>query len=271
MTSTPEEALARAVAGDAPLELLRASGGAVFRAAGVGVVRVGPPDELPALLAARRLVALGAPLAPLLREPRLERGFAVAVLADVPDTGVRDEAAFAALGRALARLHAVAAPVVGDLGLADFDPPAWVARWLRDAAVPADLRAAIDARVADLAAVYAGTGRRTVLHTDAHAGNVRIGTDGEATLVDVAALATGPGLYDLAAVEVTERRFHGDRAPFRALATAYGADPDDPRLRALCALRETLAVGFAARSDPVVAARRLDDAIAGNDARWTAI
>ena len=133
------------------------------------------------------------------------------------------------------------------------------------------MRRAIDARVADLGAVYAAVRDRTVLHTDAHAGNVRIGADGEATLVDVAALATGPGLYDLAAVEVTERRFHGDRAAFRALATAYGADPDEPRLRALCALRETLAVAFAARTDPAVAARRLDDAVAGNDRRWTAI
>jgi hypothetical protein len=269
--STSAEDAARAVVGDVPLELLRASGGAVFRAAGVGVVRVGPPDELPALRAARRLAALGAPLAPLLGEPRLVDGRAVAVLVDVPDTGARDEAAFAALGRALRRLHDAAAPIADELGLAAFDPPAWVGRWLHEADVPAALRSAIDVRVAALGAVYARSGGRTVLHTDAHAGNVRIGADGEATLVDVAALALGPALYDLAAVEVTERRFHGDRAAFRALATAYGADPDAPDLLALCALRETLAVAFAARSDPEVAARRLEDAIAGNDARWTAI
>ena len=82
-------------------------------------------------------------------------------------------------------------------------------------------------------------------------------------------LAVGPALYDLAALEVTERRFRGDRAIFRAFATAFGADLDDPRLPGMIALRETLAVGFVAGiGRPDVAAERFAQ-LPDPDARWT--
>ena len=88
-------------------------------------------------------------------------------------------------------------------------------------------------------------------------------------LVDLEQVAVGPALYDLAALEVTERRFRGDRACFRAFATAFGADPDDPRLPPLIALREVLAVGFVASLGHLdVAARRLAE-LDDPDARWT--
>jgi Ser/Thr protein kinase RdoA (MazF antagonist) len=110
-------------------------------------------------------------------------------------------------------------------------------------------------------------GPPVLLHTDAHAGNFRVAA-GRAVLVDLEQVAVGPALYDLAALEVTERRFHGDRDSFRAFATAFGADPDDPRLPPLIALREVLAVGFVAglgRLD--VAAERLAQ-LDDPDARW---
>ena len=53
-------------------------------------------------------------------------------------------------------------------------------------------------------------GPPALLHTDAHAGNFRVAA-GQAVLVDLEQIAVGPALYDLAALEVTERRFRGDR------------------------------------------------------------
>ena len=67
---------------------------------------------------------------------------------------------------------------------------------------------------------------------------------------------------------MTERRFRGDRDAFRTFAAAFGADPDDPRLPPLIALREVLAVGFVASIGRLdVAAERLAQ-LDDPDARW---
>ena len=81
-------------------------------------------------------------------------------------------------------------------------------------------------------------GPPVLLHTDAHAGNFRVAA-GRAVLIDLD--------------QVVERR----------------ADPDDPGLPPLIALREALAVGFVAASGrPDVAAERLAQ-LDDPDVRWT--
>jgi phosphotransferase family enzyme len=236
-----------------PLVLLRASdGGAVYRSP-AGIVRVARSGT--ALVAlAYDLAAAGAPIAAPIAGPAEHDGWVVSLWQDAPDDGRRDAAA---MGRALAAFHAAGGP-------------------FRDRVPPWDPLAWLDARgvggaVRERAAHAVGAlrdGPPVLLHTDAHAGNFRV-ADGRALLVDLEQLATGPALYDLAALEVTERRFRGDRAIFRTFATAFGADPDDPRLPPLIALREVLAVGFVtAIGRPDVAAERLAQ-LDEPDARWT--
>jgi len=244
---------ARAALGlDGPLELLRASGGgAVYRSA-VGIVRVARSGAGLVTLAAD-LARAGAPIAPPVTGPIEHDGWVVSVWADALDDGSRDPPA---MGHALAAFHAAGASFLDRAPR--WDPLAW----LDARGVGGPIRARTEALAGAL------VGPPVLLHTDAHAGNFRIAA-GRAVLVDLEQMSVGPALYDLAALEVTERRFRGDRAIFRAFATAFGADPDDPRLPPLIALRETLAVGFVAGiGRPDVAAERLvqlDDP----DARWT--
>ena len=128
------------------------------------------------------------------------------------------------------------------------------------------LRRELEARAAALAPALAGPA--TLLHTDAHRGNFRAG-GGRAVLVDLESLAVGPALYDLAPLEVTERRFRGDVPSWRAFAVGAGADPDDPRLGPLIALREVIAVGFVlGLGHRDVARARLAD-LDRPGARWT--
>ncbi len=141
------------------------------------------------------------------------------------------------MGRALAEFHRVGAAFL-DRAPA-WDPLAWLTARGIDGGVYQRAERLVDAL----------QGPPVLLHTDAHAGNFRVAA-GRAVLVDLEQVAVGPALYDLAALEVTERRFRGDRASFRTFATAFGADPDDPRLPPLIALREVLAVGFVAEPRP---------------------
>ncbi len=244
--------VARAAFGlSGPLVLLRASdGGAVYRSP-AGIVRVAPGGaELVEL--AYDLAAAGAPIAPPVEGPVEIDGWVVSMWQEVGDDGERDPAA---MGRALAAFHAAGAAFL-DRAPA-WDPLAWL-----------DARG-VDGAIRQRAEQLAGAldGPPVLLHTDAHAGNFRV-AGGRAVLVDLEQMAVGPALYDLAALEVTERRFRGDRAIFRAFATAFGADPDDPRLPPLIALREVLAVGFVAGIGRVdVAAERLAQ-LDDPDARW---
>jgi hypothetical protein len=227
-----------------PLELLRASGGAVFRHA-QGIVRVGGDAALPDWATA--LADAGIPVA----RPLAAEGD-VSLWEDLPG----GEPDFAAMGRTLRLLHERGAAV---LRLPPFDPRAWLAA--RIAGAPGDLAAVLAARLPPLPAGSA------LLHTDAHAGNFRC-HDGVATLIDLEQLASGPPLYDLTPVEVTERRFHGDRRAFLQLCGGYGADPGDAALGPLITIRETLAVGFVCGlGEPAVARRRLAE-LSDPAARW---
>lgn len=233
-----------------PLVLLRASGGAVYRSP-AGIVRVGREGrELVEL--AYDLAAAGAPIAAPIEGPVEVDGWVVSLWEEAPADGSRDPVA---MGRALAEFHRAGAGLVGRA-------PAWdPLAWLAARGVDGGIRQRTERLVGAL------QGPPTLLHTDAHAGNFRV-AGGRAVLVDLEQVAVGPALYDLAALEVTERRFRGDREIFRAFATAFGADPDDPGLPPLIALREVLAVGFVASLGRLdVAAERLAQ-LDDPDARW---
>jgi Ser/Thr protein kinase RdoA (MazF antagonist) len=241
---TPEERARAALGLAGPLELLRASGGVVFRHAS-GIVRVGGPAAM-----AEWAVALADAGVPVAR-PLAAVGD-VSLWEDLP-AGPPD---FAAMGRTLRLLHERGRDVPA---LAPFDPGAWLEE--RVARAPADVAAALRLR---LPALPPG---ETLLHTDAHAGNFRC-AGGVATLIDLEQLATGPALYDLTPVEVTERRFRGDRAAFAELCAAYGADPEDPALPLLIAIRETLAVAFVCGLGQFAPARRRLAELDSPTARW---
>lgn len=233
-----------------PLVLLRASGGAVYRSP-AGIVRVARGGAGLVELA-YDLAAAGAPIAAPVEGPVEHDGWVVSLWEEAPADGSFDPAA---MGRALAEFHRAGAAFL-DRAPA-WDPLAWLES------------RGIDGGIYQRAERLAGAlqGPPVLLHTDAHAGNFRVAA-GRALLVDLEQVAVGPALYDLAALEVTERRFHGDRDRFRAFATAFGADPDDPRLPSLIALREVLAVGFVAGLGHVdVAAERLSQ-LDDPDARW---
>jgi hypothetical protein len=241
---TAEDRAREALGLTGPLVLLRASGGAVFRHAR-GIVRVGSDPGLPERAA-------------LLADAGIPVELPLAAVGDVSlwqdlEAGPPD---FAAMGRTLRLLHERGTPV---LELPRFDPVAWLEG--RIAGAPADLASALRGR---LPAMPPGA---TLLHTDAHAGNFRC-RDGIATLIDLEQLAAGPPLYDLTPVEVTERRFRGDREAFASLCAGFGADADDPALALLIAIRETLAVGFVCGLGEYAVARQRLAQLDEPDARW---
>lgn len=234
-----------------PLVLLRASGGAVYRSP-AGIVRIerggGDLVEL-----AYDLAAAGAPIAAPVEGPIEHDGWVVSLWEEAPSDGSFDPAA---MGRALAGFHRAGAAFL------DRAPPWDPLSWLSERGIDGGIYQRAERLVDAL------QGPPVLLHTDAHAGNFRVAA-GRAVLVDLEQVAVGPALYDLAAFEVTERRFRGDGAGFRAFATAVGADPDDARLPRLIALREVLAVGFVAGLGHLdVAAERLAQ-LDEPDARWT--
>ena len=243
--------VARAALGlSGPLVLLRASGGAVYRSP-AGIVRV-DRDGRDLVELAYDLAAAGAPIAAPVEGPFDQDGWVVSLWEEAPSDGSFDPAA---MGRALADFHRTGAAFL-DRAPA-WDPLAWLSA------------RGIDGGIWQRAERLVGAleGPPVLLHTDAHAGNFRVAA-GHAVLVDLEQVAVGPALYDLAALEVTERRFRGDRDAFRTFATAFGADPDDPRLPPLIALREVLAVGFVASIGHLdVAAERLAQ-LDDPDARW---
>ena len=250
-----EEAARTALGLDGPLELLRASGSSVFRAR-EGIVRVATGGE-ELLSTARTLHEAGAPVAALLAGPTRVGELVVSLWQDLPDDGSRDGSA---MGRALRRFHEAGAGVTAPA----WDPLGWLDGWLGTASDMPTV-AAIRDRVR---AGVAGIGGATVLlHTDAHRGNFRI-DGGEAWLVDLEQVAIGPAGYDLAALEVTERRFRGDASVFDAFRAAYGRETGG--LAAAVAVREALAVGFVLGLGHVDVARERLAQLEDRSARWQA-
>lgn len=196
------------------------------------------------------------------------------------------------LGRVLRRFHALPpGPVPRAAGTAPgaagavlqlprWNPVADARARLDDAeALAATTRADLEAWCDDLAprveALAVGA-RPTLVHGDAHVGNLLRRQDGGVVLCDFDAVCLGPWGVDLAAVAVGERRF-GRPGAHRHLAEAYGADvTDDP---AWPVLREARELKMVAAAVPLLASgagvarefeHRLTTVLAGDTAaRWT--
>ncbi len=243
------------------LVVLRRAEGVVWRAAGLGIIRVGPRGR--SVEIGRALAAAGAPIAPPLAGPFVVAGREIAVWTDAPDGDRRDVAAFEAMGRSLHEFHLARVAV----SVTPWDPVAWADARLTAAPDGAsDLVRRLRARIA--AAARESAGDVALLHTDAHAGNFCVDA-GRAVLIDLAGVARGPRLYDLAAMVVTERRF--DRPPEHLAAYLAGYGSDEAVLGSHVRLRELLSIAFVVGLGHVeVAAARLEDLAQGRaDAVWT--
>lgn len=177
-------------------------------------------------------------------------------------------AAHHAQGRVLLRQDAIDLPAFDPLGLAD----RWLARapgvLARDEA--ADLMRALEARWALV------EGEPAVLHADAHPANWFADDAGPWLMLDPEYLSIGPAVYDLAPLEVVERRLGAGPSRFASARRGYEALEgalDEAALAAAVGARELLAVAWlAARAtDDATAARvraRLVDTLAGRAGSW---
>jgi antitoxin (DNA-binding transcriptional repressor) of toxin-antitoxin stability system len=188
-------------------------------------------------------------------------------IADLAPTGA-SLSAHHAQGRLLLREGAVDLPA--------FDPLRLAERWLErapdvlDAAARSALLGAVDERWALV------DGEPAVLHADAHPANWFADDAGPWLMIDPEYLAIGPAVYDLAPLEVVERRLGAGPSRFASFRAGYEAPAgpvDDAALAAAIGARELLSVAWlAARAaDARTADRvraRLDDALAGRPGRW---
>lgn len=80
---------------------------------------------------------------------------------------------------------------------------------------------------------------RSVVHGDAHAGNLLEGLDGEIVIGDLDSVAIGPPEWDLVPAAHGALRFGDDPTQHRALADAYGFDiTTSPAWDTLCRIRD---------------------------------
>lgn len=190
-------------------------------------------------------------------------------IADLAPAGA-SLAAHHAQGRLLLLQDAVDLPA--------FDPVRLAERWLDRApdVLDRDQRSALLGAVDERWALV--TGEPAVLHADAHPANWFADEAGPWLMIDPEYLSIGPAVYDLAPLEVVERRlgtgpsrFPSCRAGYEDLAGAV----DATSLAAAIGVRELLSVAWlAARAaDPATAGHvrdRLADALAGRSGGWRA-
>ncbi|MFI7433041.1 aminoglycoside phosphotransferase family protein [Micromonospora haikouensis] len=268
--------------GDA--QLLRLTNNAVFALPSSGVViRIARTHQLrdrvvKVVLLARWFADIGAPtirLAPGVQQP-VEVGELVASVWEYVPPG-SPAPTVENLGLVLRELHS--------LGVPPFPLPAWdpvddARRRLADAdglrGSDRDFLVRWCDRLEPQIAALNQRAERSLIHGDAHVGNLLRQQSGRAVMCDFDATCVGPWQVDLAAVAVGEKRFARAGA-HEALAAAYGCDvTSDPSWRLLREARElkmiVAAVPLLAASEEVTAEfdRRLrsvreDD----HGTRWT--
>ena len=254
--------------------VLRAADAITVDLADGRVARVVPDADADAerVIAALPLLD-GRVLEPLAPPRRVDGALAIAYPRVTPGLEGRDDLAMG--GACLAGLHRVDAEAV-DLPL--FDPARIAVRWLDRADVLLDHER--DALLGGIAAAWpAVSGPPCVLHGDAHPANWWVARDDWWVLIDPEFLSLGPAVYDLAPLEVVERRLGLGPSRFASFLAGYEsvAGPVDPAaLAAAIRVRELLAVAWLvgrAGGDSELAVRarsRLDDALAGRDGSWLA-
>ncbi|MDV6010887.1 aminoglycoside phosphotransferase family protein [Haloechinothrix sp. LS1_15] len=225
---------------------------------------------------ARYLARNGVPavrLYPGLDQPLIEGEHLATVWSSVRESDRR--ATPGELGRLLRAMHALPVPP----GVARWDPLDDVQARIADAEhLDDDDRQFL---LSHCASVRAALNQlefplpRSLIHGDAHAGNVLVGPDGP-VLCDFDSACAGPPEWDLVPLAVGVLRFGDDMAGYRALADALGFDVMSWEgfgvLRAARELKLTTSVLPILRSNPGVTAefrRRLADMRAGrDDAQW---
>ena len=281
---TPEQAVALACAalGADPTtaRVLRAADAVTVQLDDARVARVIPDADADTR---RALVAIGELdghiLAPLGAPVELETALVVPYPRITPNGEEYRELGIA--GACLAGLHARgrAALQHGTIDLPVFSPQAHAERWLyrAQAVFTADERArlldAIDTAWPEVA------GPPTVIHGDAHLGNWWPARADWWVLIDPEYLSIGPAVYDLAPLEVVERRLGTPPSRFPSFLQGYESADGAIDRRALASaihVRELLSVAWlAARSgdDSELALRtrrRLTDALERREGSWLA-
>lgn len=281
MTGDEAVALAcRALGADpATAGVLRAADAVTVDLADGRVARVVPAagaDDERVIAALPRLD--GRVLEPLAPPVRSDDALVIAYPRVAPGLDDRDDLAMG--GACLAGLHRLGVGLVSDgIDLPAFAPAALAARWLDHApdVLLAHERAALLDGVAE---AWTGvSGPPTVIHGDAHPANWWIERDDWWVLIDPEFLAIAPGVYDLAPLEVVERRLGLGPSRFPSFLAGYESltgPVDRAALGAAVRVRELLAVAWlAARAGhdshlAVQVRRRLDDALPGRDGSWLA-
>ena len=238
--------------------LLRLTNNAVFALPGAGlVIRIARTHRLQdrvtkVVQLARWFAELGAPtirLAPGVTQPVEAAGLVASVWTYVPPAApaptVDD------LGSALRRFHTLGPP---PFPLAAWDPIGDARRRLADAdglsAEDYDYLVGWCDRLEPQVADLNQRAEQSLIHGDAHVGNLLRDASGGILLCDFDATCLGPWQVDLAAVAVGEARF-GKTGAHRALADAYGYDVTSDRDWPL--LREARELKMIAAATPLLA------------------
>jgi len=279
---TPDEALALACAAfdvhPGGAHVLRAADAITIALDEDHVARVIPaPDgDTSRVLAAALLLPR---LLQRLDDP-VERGGALIVAYPRVTPGLDGVADLAPAGASLAAHHAHGRTLLhrDAVDLPAFDPLRLAKRWLAQAPAVlgaeggSDLLRAVEARWPLV------TGAAAVLHADAHPANWFADDAGPWLMLDPEYLSIGPAVYDLAPLEVVERRLGAGPSRFASARGGYEdleGPVDEAALDAAIGVRELLAVAWlAARAaDDATAERaraRLGDVLAGRPGSWRA-
>lgn len=242
------------------------------------VARVIPGDAI--MLAAARRVLRGASLLPdHLLQPSgeiIETDEALIVPYPIFATDAGGMADLGIAGACLASMHGAGRQLLdaGTIDLPRFDPQTIATGWLdRSFAV---FTGEQQTHLLDSIAEHwpSVTGRETVIHADAHALNWAPVRPDWWMLLDSEFLSIGPAVYDLAPLEVTERRLHWTSPRFPSFLAGYeehGDRIDRDALTAAVRVRELLAVawlGARVGGDAAIAEQarqRLRDALAARE------
>ncbi len=282
---TTEQAVAaacRALDGDpATATVLRAADAVTVQLDATRVARVIPLDAAESHDLARVIAAipsLGGHILQPLTGP-IETDAATVVAYPRVHPGLDQHTDLGMGGACLAQFHRVGRAGLdsGSIDLPAFDPVALAGQWLdRAAGVLTDAERArlLDALADHWLLVH---GPSVVLHADAHPANWWAADVAWWVLIDPEFLSVGPAVYDLAPLEVVERRLSLAPSRFASFRSGYEsmAGPVDVEaLTAAIRVRELLAVAWlAARAqhDSQVALRvraRMADALAGRERSW---
>lgn len=253
-TTELAEQLARRAASAAGLEhgnveLIRLGSNAIVRLSHGVVARIAR-DETWAETSAREvraaaaLSAAGVPCAQPwpVKQPITVDGHPVTFWAEIP--GPRRRPPIAALGAVLRRLHNVHARV----DLPALDPWVHIPDRIEQAPISGADRQTLRRILAEVQDGWASTRFEppaVLLHGDAHLGNLSLGADGQAVLVDLDSVCIGPREWDLAPTGLYATSLGWiSHTEYTSFVVAYGgfdivASPTFPLLRRMRELRMT--------------------------------